>query len=243
MGRYAGAVAGVGVPLAVLALVGESTGSASSARAGCAWLGPHPSVLRGTARGDVDRDGRPDRVSVVARYDARAGCRFALRVDLATGRVLVHRLSDPIIGGRPRVLRQLAWPRLLGIAKIDPLLGAQPVVEIGTGASSISAGVFAMRGLGLVRLVGGSFSSCDSQAACTADCWRGRGSGMVVSSFAAAGSHGWTVSRLFYRLVGDRFRLLRPLTPQFRVRRLAALPEFRGGELSVFASCMVSRSR
>jgi hypothetical protein len=231
-----------GIPAAVL-VVGLAS-SASNARTKCGWLRPARSAVRGAAVGDVDGDRRPDRVSVVARYGASTGCRFALRVALGTGRVLVHPLADPLVGGDPRDLRALPWPRLLAVVKIAPRGGGQPVVAVDQGAASVSVAVFAVRGLRLLRLQGAEFSSAeDGTTAGAVDCWHGAGSGTVVSAFAVATRRDWSVSRRRYRLVGDRFRLLRPSLPPFRVNRLPTLPEFRGGELAVFPSCTISRPR
>src|SRR6266576_4293111 len=93
-----------------------SSRSALSVQSGCGWQSLQRPAVRGAALGDIDGDGRLDQVSVVARYRARRGCRFALRVRLATGQVLIHRLADPLIDGTPAELRDLAWPRLLAIA-------------------------------------------------------------------------------------------------------------------------------
>ena len=233
------------VALVVLVWTVASSRSTLDAQNGCGWQAAQRPAVRGAALGDIDGDGRLDHVSVVARYRARAGCRFALRVRLATGRVLIHRLADPLIDGSPADLRDLAWPRLLAIADVDLRRGAQPIVSSDVGASAVSAGVFAVRDRRLMRLVvpGGDFSSGASRTASAVDCWHGRGSGSVVQTFAVADPSGWTVSRRTYRLIGQRFRLSRPVPPSFRVKGLAALPEFSGGDLAVFPSCIVSRPR
>ena len=246
MRRHQGAIAAVSVALLVgLLVVVEASGSASSARKACDWrrLSNGSFALRGRATGDVDGDGRQDGVSVVARYGARPGCRFALRVRLATGRLLVHRLADPLVGATAAVNREQPWPRLLAVAKIDARRGDQLVVSVDAGASTVFAGVFAIRRGVLVRLrvVDGSFASGASSVASAVDCWRGRASGEVVSSFAFTDPHGWTVIRRIYRLAGQSFRTVLPRRPPFRTKSLIALPEFRGGELAVFPSCTISR--
>src|SRR3954462_8542986 len=137
MGRHQGAIAAVSVALLVgLLLVVEASGSASSARTACDWrrLSNGSFAMRGSATGDVDGDGRQDGVSVVARYGARPGCRFALRVRLATGRLLVHRLADPLVGATAAVNREQPWPRFLAVAKIDARRGDQLVVSVDAGA-------------------------------------------------------------------------------------------------------------
>jgi hypothetical protein len=226
--------------------VAGSSGSGSITPRACDWRGSQgSSPVRGSATGDVDGDGRQDGVSVIARYGARPGCRFALRVRLATGRLLVHRLADPLVGASAAENREQAWPRLLAVAKIDSHRGDQPVVSVDHGASTVVADVFAIRRGSLVRLriADGSFSSGASRTASAVDCWHGRASGEVVSTLAFADPRGWSVIRRIYRLAGQRFRPVRPLRPPFHTGSLIALPEFQRGDLTVFPSCTISRPR
>lgn len=209
----------------------------------CRWADGGRGVERGVLRGDVDADGRSDRVSVVARYRARPGCRLALRVQLgAEGRLFARLYEAPDATGAD--LQRQPWPRLLALVKVDPRPGLQPVVSVQLGSSTVFVGVFAIRGGHLVRLATplSAFAAGASAVATAVDCWHGARSGIVVSSFAQANVHGWDVSRGFYHLVGNRFRPGGEL-PAVRVKTLAALPEFRGDGLPIFPSCTVARVR
>ena len=210
---------------------------------GCGWSNGERSVERGVIRADVDADGRPDRVSVVARYGAAPGCRLALRVQLATGISLFHRLVEtPHTTGSD--LRKQSWPRLLSLVKVDPRPGLQPVVSIQFGSSTVFVGLFAIHGGRLVRLAApeSAFGGGVSGVASAVDCWHGAGSGEVVSSFAQSNINGWAVSRSLLRLVGDGFRHV-TAHASLRVKNLAALPEFHGPGLGIFSSCIVARVR
>jgi hypothetical protein len=79
---------------------------------------------RSPLRADVDGDGRADRVSVTARRVSDSGCRFTLAVAGAGGWSTTHQIlpsKNPY---------QIGFsPRLLVLAKIDTVRGAEIVIE------------------------------------------------------------------------------------------------------------------
>ncbi len=152
--------------------------------------------------GDVDGDGRADRVTLrVDRRRPRA-CRHV---------VVVKRISAPV--------RPLAWPgtapRLLLLAEIDGRAGVEPVVTMSPANVYRPGAVFAVRRDRLVRLrLGrGNLFPLDDEFPSSTDC-TGEGEIEVITSQVAEDDSFWDVTRSLYRARGRRFRRLS--TERFR---------------------------
>jgi hypothetical protein len=154
------------------------------------------SVKGKTLHGDVDGDGRADRVTLrVDRRRPRA-CRHV---------VVVRRMAAPV--------RPLAWPgtrpRLLLLAEIDGRAGVEPVVTLSPANVYRPGAVYAFRRGSLVRLrLGrGNLFPLDDEFPTETDC-RGDGEIEVVTSQVAKDDSFWDVTRSRYRARGRRFRRL-----------------------------------
>ncbi len=231
----AGAAVAASLAFLFTTLSGSAATAAHPTGAPCGWGSGDSGVVRGHLRGDVNGDGLGDAVSVIARYGSRQGCRFALRVQIARGATLVLRLPDSLGDADAATVRAQPWPRLVVLAKIDSKPGAQPIVSLDAGASTVFFGIFALRGQHLLKLESPRFAVGASGVASAVDCWHGSGSDEVVSSFAQSTPRGWTVQRRLYRLIGNRFRRVPQSLPVLHLKSTATLPEFRGG--MPFPSC------
>ena len=154
------------------------------------------SVKGKTLHGDVDGDGRADRVTLrVDRRRPRA-CRHV---------VVVRRLVAPV--------RPLPWPgtrpRLLLLAEIDGRAGVEPVVTLSPANVYRPGAVYAFRRGGLVRLrLGrGNLFPLDDEFPTETDC-AGEGQIEVITSQVAEDDSFWDVTRSRYRVRGRRFRRL-----------------------------------
>jgi hypothetical protein len=158
-------------------------------------------------RGDVDGDGRADRVTLrVDRRRPRA-CRHVVVVRTGS-----KRIAAPV--------RPLPWPgtapRLLLLAAIDSRAGVEPVVTLSPANVYRPGAVFAVRRDKLVRLrLGRSnlFPLADEFPAST-DCTAEPGRLEVITSQVAEDDSFWDVKRSLYRSRGRRFRRLS--TERFR---------------------------
>jgi hypothetical protein len=145
--------------------------------------------------GDVDGDGRADRVTLrVDRRRPRA-CRHI---------VVARKLAAPV--------RPLPWPgtapRLLLLAEIDGRPGVEPVVSMSPANVYRPAAVLAARNARLVRLrLGrGNLFPLDDEFPTSTDCTGDSGEIEVVTSQVAADDSYWDVTRSRYRVRGRRFR-------------------------------------
>ena len=145
--------------------------------------------------GDVDGDGKADRVTLrVDRRRPRA-CRHV---------VVVRKLVAPV--------RPLAWPgtapRLLLLAEIDGRAGVEPVVTLSPANVYRPGAVFAARAGKLVRLrLGrGNLFPLDDEFPTETDCTPEPGEIEVITSQVAADDSFWDVTRSRYRARGRRFR-------------------------------------
>jgi hypothetical protein len=158
--------------------------------------------------GDVDGDGRADRVTLrVDRRRPRA-CRHVLVVKTGSDRI-----AAPV--------RPLPWPgtapRLLLLAEIDGRAGVEPVVTLSPAAVYRPGAVFAARRARLVRLrLGrGNLFPLDDEFPAGTDCTGERGRIEVITSEVAEDDSYWDVKRSLYRARGRRFRRLS--SERFRV--------------------------
>jgi hypothetical protein len=98
-------------------------------------------AVRGRRRADVDGDGTPDRVAIVADYAAPRRCRFFL--------VAVTRRSSSVVildqgaeAATRRVDREIPWPRLYSLPRIDRRPGAEIAVVVDQGAETAFLALF-----------------------------------------------------------------------------------------------------
>jgi hypothetical protein len=148
-----------------------------------------------TLHGDVDGDGKADRVT--------------LRVDRSRPRACRHVV---VVRGRVAPVRPLPWPgtapRLLQLAELDGRPGFEPVVTLSPAAVYRPGAVFAARGRKLVRLrLGrGSLFPLQDEFPTETDCTGDTGEIVVVTSEVAEDDSYWDVTRSRYRARGTRFR-------------------------------------
>lgn len=96
-------------------------------------------------RGDVDGDGTADVVWVVVDESAELGCRVFLVVQTAS--------DDHVLAvDREAVSFSLGLPAIVDLAQIDTEMGADVVVDLLAGASTVFAGVFTIGSGGLSQL-------------------------------------------------------------------------------------------
>jgi hypothetical protein len=200
---------------------------------GCAGPLRSPPAPRGVG-GDVDGDGRSDRVYLIVDPSAEPGCR-AFVVVRSRDRLSAAALDDSLISF------ELGFPRLNSLPAIDSEPGLEIVVDVAQGASTsfvevltfsqgrpapvrpalisgIPAGLFAH---------GGSVGHLDA-----VDCRRG----LVMVSSAAARSRGYLVTRRFLEPHGSRW-LLRPSLTQRNTIRPQQIGRFEEFSAPPFASC------
>jgi hypothetical protein len=190
--------------------------------------------------GDMTGDARNDRVSLAGQWLEKYGCRYSLVVDSREARFSL-RLREGLLEA-PRVSPEARIADLSGLARIDRRPGAEILVTLGRGASSSGVGVYTVRPGRLQNLQirqryqeglfwevqGGTYGS-------VTDCWRGPGSGLVISSSRELSDSRWPdVDRRLFRVEGVRFRLVWHRR-YFRTRQ--RFPEFYSPGAGLFASC------
>ena len=183
--------------------------------------------------GDVDGDGRSERVYLVVDRSGEPGCRALVVVRDREG-------IDAAALDYGVVSFELGLPRLNSLVDIDSE-GLEIVVDIAAGASTAFVGVFSMASgrLESVRLPrlpnvpsglfahGGSVGHLDA-----VDCRRD----LVMISSAVAEGRGYVVTRRYLEPRPGRWRLRRSLTERSSVRphQIARFEEFSAAP---FSSC------
>ena len=199
----------------------------------------------GATQGDLDDDGRSDRVQIVHEEAAPPGCgSFLIAI---TSEVTFSAPVDP--AGEPRALEE---PSILGVTDVDERPGDEVVMLLETGASTQFAGVFTLTTSGLERLTlegrgPGPFATEESGAALfpfggsvghveAVDCAPAGGIVMSAATPAGASAESYRVERRYFRSDGTRLVLDRSATEREVVEGLdlGNFPEFRG---SPFLSC------
>ena len=196
----------------------------------------NPSARKpGMLAGDVIGDGSQDRIFIAEDPRGEGPCRAFVVAETSRGE-----LAAPIDAGD--IPFELGMPALGGFAEVDSVAGFEIMVDIVVGASTQFAGLFTVRGDGLVRMhiegseppaadlfpYGGSVghveaSDCDPEA-----------SDRVVISAAIPAEDRYTLERKFYRVAGSDFVPEESELHTVRFRELNDFPEFLG---SPFGSC------
>src|SRR5207248_3717547 len=109
-------------------------------------------LSRGTVTGDLDGDGRRDRIGIAGFPAGAPPCRFALVARLATRRTQTRFLDQGVLGLTPAEATRLRWPHVAALIELDRKRGSDVVVLLAEGASTFFYGLFAERGRRLVRL-------------------------------------------------------------------------------------------
>ena len=194
---------------------------------------PPPAALLAESRpvaetlvGDVDGDGRRDRVGlrVVPRERLACGVLIVARTARGTQVARVH-YSPGYSLTAGDVVRNFRFPLLNGLYRLDRRPGLEIVVTAWEGASNSFLELFAVRSGRLVRLRAGPASTPDgiswggfALASAGIDC--DRGLVRITASYRARGR--WWVTRTFYRVGSRRLGLVRSErlrgTPRVRKR-------------------------
>jgi hypothetical protein len=226
-----------GVPLLLLGLAGliAATGCGGD---GASTTASEPSSTAsaqhracaggGVLSGDLDGDGKADRVTMAIRPAQSHACVYALVVHSASG-TRRYGLGTRNYGpGRTGSVEPADAPTLDGLARIDRRPGFEIVADIWQGASTAFAAVFTVRSGRLVEMsaqnlppltpVGRAFPYSGSVTHLDGvDCAGGAGSGLIVVSRAGVSGKQWNVIRRFYR-VSNRFGFLLVPSRSQRVR-------------------------
>jgi hypothetical protein len=187
--------------------------------------------------GDVDGDGKEDRVSVWADEPRPESCRYLLVVESSGGTTIVAPVAP------------LSWPgtdpELRLLAEVDGRAGLEPVVALSPEAVYRPGAVFTMREgeLRRMRLIGieppipDDLFPFDDEFPAGVDCTAEPGSIVVTfGELAEKGDRHWDIVRSFYRAAGTEFEPVR--AEEFRVEvgpgAAERWPELRGDP---FISC------
>lgn len=204
----------------------------------------------GRLRGDVDGDGRADRISVRYAQNSWASCGFMLVVKTRS-RTLALRVPEWY--KPPQDLRIRDWwpaePFLAAVVRLTPRR-SQIVVARSHGASvaSVSLYGFVDGKLAILRFPNpsrytlplfGTIGTGDTNARCArAGPLILLGKGPLSASWKR-----WFISRSEYRLAHNRFRRVRLLTVRSSRKRVDALAHRWGMGAPPFTGCVVARGR
>jgi hypothetical protein len=205
---------------------------------------PHPAEqgqVRSSFVGDVDGDGASDRVFVRLDGEAAPRCALHLVVRLRHGPALTARLAPPFLD--IGAIRQSPSPAVAGLAEIERRRGAEIVVTVDEGASTVFLAVFMVRRHRLIRMrLPGFEQTFPALGSVThfagVDCVGGRRSGVVVSTQTGRSLKRLFVERRFFRAVGTRFQLIRRRTYSLGPNVSPPFPELSHGP---FARCRIGR--
>lgn len=199
-------------------------------------------------REDVDGDRRTDHVSLVGRWRDGVGCSYRLAVRTANGThslLLREGFLEPEVDVDPTAKHVLGF---YGLAKIDRRPGNEILILFDVwGGRSAVVGIYSLVS-GRIRhlpIAGRRYQDAMFSGGGAAhyrhvsDCWRGAGSGLVISTAVDATFSAGVpeVSRALYRLERDAFRLV--WRRSYR-RTPKHFPELvvEPGRWPVFRSCM-----
>ncbi|MFN2525095.1 MAG: hypothetical protein ABR505_02355 [Actinomycetota bacterium] len=186
--------------------------------------------------GDVDADGSDDEIALAFDTAAGEGCQVFLIVQTSAG-TFGTSIAQPGMS----VLRRAGIPRLARAAEIDNRAGAEVVVDLIAGASTVHAAIFSMGSGALERLriegdapetddlfpYGGSVGHIEAS-----DC---AGVGRIIVSVAVPrGRNSYLVTRRFYKTEGSSLEPAEEEQHGVAARQLNRFPEY---ETSPFGSC------
>jgi hypothetical protein len=205
----------------------------------------------GQLRGDIDGDGRLDRVSIRYAPKSRASCGFLLAVKTGV-HVLAVRVPEWYKPPQDLPIRDwtFAEPFLAAVIRLDPHR-SQVVVARSHGASVASVSLYGVAGGRLLLLhfhpliyqdelgLFGTIGSGDTNARCR------RGGPLILLSRGPTSASGrrWFVSRSEYRLSGRQIWRTRSRTVRSSMRRANALAHRWGMDAPPFTGCAVARGR
>jgi hypothetical protein len=232
--------------------VGES--ATRKTHTGCPRLSEAPSLpLRpggGRLQGDIDGDGRLDRVTVRYAATARASCGFVLMVRTAT-RVLSATVPEWY---KPPDMPTREWPfpepYLAAVIRLDAHR-SQIVVARWHGAAVVVVSLYGLAGgrLALLRFhprtyqdtlsLFGTVGTGSTYARCL------RGGPLIVTGMWPKDSSGkrWSARRSEYRLAGGTLRRTRTRKVDGSRRRIENLALRWRMNAAPFAGCTVARGR
>jgi hypothetical protein len=187
----------------------------------------------GTVNGDVDGDGRPERIGVDRRGTS---CRFRHTVRSPRGELEAQLSETACMGGLPRVK---------DVAAVDRRPGQEIIVDVWRGASTEFAALWTVRRSSLQQLrfqecCNGSFPYHGSVGHDDrVDCVAGKPGVIVSSSARVVASRGTrerlAVARSFYRISGSTLTKIRSERHRIVTRSGPPYPEWR--EPQPFPSC------
>ena len=184
--------------------------------------------------GDVDGQGGPDPIFVVADGQGAPGCAGFVVVDLGSGPV-----STPV--SFPEIDPRFGFPSFNSTAAINDLPGEEIVVNVTAGASTRFVSVYTFDGAALVEIsfesevedetegvfgFGGSVGHIEA-VDCVAD-------GHVVLSSATPKGRRYALSRLFLDPLGSTWSAVGAERSIGSLRQVTNNPEFAG---SPFLNC------
>ncbi len=205
----------------------------------------------GQLHGDIDGDGRLDRVSIHYAPKSRASCGFLLVVKTGV-RVFAVRVPEWYKPPQDLPIRDwtFAEPFLAAVVQLDAHR-SQVVVARSHGASVANVSLYGVAGGRLVLLrfhpriyqdelsLFGSIGTGYTNARCR------RGGPLILLSRGATSSSGrrWFASRSEYRLIGRQLWRTRSRTVRSSMQRANALAHRWGIDALPFTGCAVARGR
>ncbi len=243
------------VCLATIAIAGASASADATTRPGCVM--PSAAVLtrlptHGVVIGDMNGDGRADRVSIAVHRRARLACRYVLVADLGSA-VLTTFVRQPYVN------EQLGKPQLVELARVNRGGGAQAIVNFGGGAYVDAFGLYDISRGHLVRvkvmpLEQETFANAFGQGASLAFgevsfCADGPGEGRILEVGLGHTQKTWKRSAAPYGSLyvqhGESYHLVgwkHHLTPAER-KNVWARPPRAAPRAEVFANCAIASTR
>ena len=201
---------------------------------------PRTRPVAETLVGDVDGDGRRDRVSLRIAPRARLACGVLLVARTGRGTQVVRVRYDPNSPGTAGdLVRYERFPLLNGLYRLDGRRGLEIVVTAEEGASNSFLQLFAVRSGRLIRLrpgLAGNLGEISwggfAQASQGIDCDGGL---IRVTAFYVLRDR-WRLTRTFYRVESTRLGLVRSerLRATARTRKKY---EHETSQLRPFPSC------
>jgi hypothetical protein len=186
-------------------------------------------------RGDIDGDGRLDRVTIRYSPHTSPECGFVVAVHSRTG----------VFGARVGVDNAGPEPFLLALVRVGPR-GLGILVQTWHGAATVGAALYGFDGARLLRYrIQGRhdlsfFGSLASER--MVDCYGATASGAIVETTQSESAAPRRFKRVFYRLTGTTFRRLSSRTIRVAARAVESYRAMWIGR-QPFQRCTVARRR